>query len=290
MDRQLIKWPIRKLFWGGLRHFLTDKQYARLRYWLELDRSLNLQNPQRFTEKIQYIKLYQRRELRKKIANRMETRKYVAQKIGEDFLVPLIGAYDTLTPQIWESLPEKFVLKANHGCGMFHIVLNKAEEDYASVRQKTEEWKNFDYAEFGREWAYKGLPRTIIAEELLLDSNQSIPQDYKFYCFNGRVKLIHIHFDRFGNPRRNLYDRNFNRINAKLLFPNYEGEVEKPEDLEKAIEVAEVLASDLNFVRVDLYLLEDHIYFGELTNYPGNGFIPFEPEAMEYKIGSLLEL
>jgi len=290
MIRQLIKWPIRKLFWGVFRNFLTDKQYAQLRYWLELDRFIDLQNPQRFTKKIQYIKLYQRRDLRKKIANRQEVRKYVSEKIGDKFLIPLVGVYETLTPKIWESLPDKFVLKANHGCGMFHIVLNKDEENYAAVHQKTEEWKNFDYGKFGREWAYQGLPRTIIAEELLLDSNQSIPIDYKFYCFNGRVELIHIHFDRFGDPRRNLYDRNFNRIDAKLLFPNYEGEVKRPQNLEEAIKVAEVLASDLNFVRVDLYLLDDQIYFGELTNYPGNGFIPFEPEAMEYKIGSLLKL
>jgi len=285
-----LKWLLKKLFWGGLRHFLSDKQYARWRYWLELDHTLNLRNPQRFTEKIQYIKLYQRRQLRKNIANRTEVRGYVAEKIGDDFLIPLIGIYEKLTPKIWKSLPEKFVLKANHGCGMLHIVFNKSEEKFATVRKETQGWKNFNYARLGREWAYEGLPRTIVAEQLLLNSNWSVPKDYKFFCFNGRVKIIQIDFDRFGHQKRNLYDRNFNRINAKLLYPQYDGKVKQPPNLEKAIEVAEKLSADLNFVRVDLYLLRGNIYFGELTNYPGNGFVPFEPEAMEYKVGSFLKL
>ncbi len=226
----------------------------------------------------------------KKIADRTRVRDYVAKKIGDQHLIPFIGVYEKLTTDIWKSLPRQFVLKANHGCGMLKIVHQKEEHDFEGIHRQTEKWQNFDYAQFGREWAYKDIPRTIVAEELLLDDDGSIPNDYKFFCFNGRVEIIQIDFDRFGTQRRNLFDRNFNPLDATLLYPNYEGDVEKPDRLNEAITIAEKLSSELNFVRVDLYLLGDRIYFGELTNYPGNGFVPFRPLAKEYEIGALLDL
>lgn len=269
---------------------MSDEQYARFRYWLELDEWPDLENPQTFTEKIQYIKLYQRNELRKKVADRIKARDYVSQRVGEDHLIPLIGNYNELTPDVWDKLPTQFVLKANHGCEMLKIIRDKYQSDYNNVYRQTEEWKNTDYSKIGREWVYEDLPRTILAEKLLLDSGNSIPEDYKFFCFHGQVKIIQIDFDRFGNQRRNLYNRNFNRIDARLLYPNYNKPVEKPENLRNAIEIAEILSAEFNFIRVDLYLMENKIYFGELTNYPGNGFKPFEPRAMNYEIGKLLNL
>lgn len=287
---QLIKPLLRKLFWGLFRHFLSDKQYAKVRYWLELEAHLNLEDPKKFTEKIQYIKLFERTPLRKKVADRTEVRKYIAQKAGEDYLIPLIGTYDELNRKTWESLPSQFVLKANHGCGMIKIIRDKKNTAFEEVRQKTQQWKQTDYAELGREWVYRDLPRTILAEKLLLDSEHTIPSDYKFFCFNGRVRLIQIDFDRFGEQKRNLYDSNFNRLEAKLLYPHNPANIQKPPNLEEAVQLAETLSSEFNFIRVDLYLLEDDIYFGELTNYPGNGFAAFEPESMEYKVGSWLQL
>lgn len=290
MIKNLYKALLTKLFWGIFRHFLSDKQYAKVRYWLELDEHLDLDNPKKFTEKIQYLKLYERTLLRKKFADRAEVRKYVARKAGSQHLIPLHGVYQELTEDIWESMPPSFVLKANHGCEMIKIIRNKEQSGFKEVRRTTEEWKQTDYATFGREWVYKDLPRTIVAEKLLLDTTNSIPSDYKFFCFHGKVELIQIDFDRFGNQKRNLYDRDFNQLNMKLLYPPYSGSVSEPDNLKQAIQLAELLSGDLNFVRVDLYLLEDQIYFGELTNFPGNGFVPFEPEAIEYKVGSLLEL
>lgn len=288
--KKVIKFIVRKIFWGGLRHFMSDKWYIRTRYWLEVDGGLNLDNPQKFTEKIQHIKLYDRIEIRQVVANRTTARTYVSQKVGSEYLVPLIGVYEELTRKIWGSLPQQFVLKGNHGCGMLKIVFDKSEESYNEVYQQTENWKKIDYADLSREWAYEEAPRTILAEKLLLTKEEDIPKDYKFFCFHGHVEIIQIDFDRFGNQKRNLYNRNFDQLDAKLLYPNYTGNVQEPPNLEEAINIAEILASEFNFVRVDLYLLKDTIYFGELTNYPGNGFVPFEPEKKEYEIGSLLEL
>jgi hypothetical protein len=285
-----MKFILSKLFWGFLRYFLSDAQYASFRYWLEFDRSPDLKNPQTFSEKIQYIKLYERTELRKLVADRIRVREFVSERTGDNHLIPLIGNYEELTRNVWDSLPDQFVLKANHGCGMLEIVKDKQITNYRRIYRETEKWKQTDYSKIGREWVYKNLPRTIVAEDLLLDTTGSIPEDYKFFCFHGQVKIIQIDFNRFGDQRRNLYDKEFNLLDATLLYPNYDRPVEKPDNLEQAIEIAETLSAAFNFIRVDLYLMENNIYFGELTNYPGNGFVQFSPKSFDYKTGSLLKL
>lgn len=290
MLKSLLKWIQRKVFWGVLRHWISDRKYAEYRYRIEQDRSLNLKNPQRFTEKIQWIKLYDRTELRKKVADRLRVRDYVSKKIGKEHLVPLIESFKELTPEIWKSLPKQFVLKANHGCGMIQIIRNKAEAQYNDVKKETESWRQTEYYNVGREWVYKDLPRTILAEKLLTDENGNIPSDYKFFCFHGRVEIIQIDIDRYSEQKRNLYDRNFQKLNGRLLYPNYPVTIEKPPMLDRAVQLAETLSEDFSFLRVDLYLIENQIWFGELTNYPGNGFIEFEPESMERWAGSLLKL
>lgn len=288
--KHLEQWIFSKIFWGVLRHIITDKQYAQIRYRLEQNRSLNLNNPSRFTEKIQWIKLYDRTELRKKVADRRRVRHYVSDRIGEEHLVPLHEEFDKLTPDIWDSLPVQFVLKANHGCEMVKIVRDKTNADYSEIKQITGNWMTTNYFNIGREWVYKDLKRTILAEKLLLDENMQIPSDFKFFCFNGKVKLIQIDFNRFGNQKRNLYDRNFNQIEGQLLYPVFDGAVSKPAGLDQAVEIAESLSKEFSFIRVDLYIVNNHVYFGELTNYPGNGFIPFKPLELEYKFGELIKI
>lgn len=281
---------ISKLFWGFLRHFLSDEWYAKIRYWMELDSWPDLQNPQKFTEKIQWIKLHERTALRHRVADRNRVRNYVAEKAGEDHLIPLIGCYEELTESIWQSLPAQFVLKANHGCEMVRIVTDKQQQSFEELKQQTKGWQQTDYFTIGREWVYKGLPRTLLAEALLLDRQGNIPKDYKFFCFHGEVKLIQIDYDRFGEQKRNLFDPDFNRIEGRLLYPSYTGDTPKPPAWDKAVAIAEQLSEDFSFIRVDLYLLDEKVYFGELTNYPGNGFKPFQPAALEHKVGSWLDL
>lgn len=285
-----LKFILRKLFWGFSRHLLSDKNYAKVRYWIELDEWPRIDNPQKFTEKIQYIKLYEQSEMRKKAANRLKVRDYVEKKIGGKYLIPLHDVFETLSEERWKSLPKQFVLKANHGSQMIKIVHAKNEEDYSEIYKVTEEWKRFDYAKFGRERIYEDVQRILLTEKLLMDSEGEIPNDYKFFCFHGKVELIQIDFGRFGEHTRKFLDSDFKEIDTKVLYPTYIGHVKKPANLDEAIEVAEKLSSEFNFIRVDLYLLDESIYFGELTNYPGNGFQPFEPESMEYKIGAKLNL
>lgn len=286
----MIRAVLNKLFWGFFRHVMTDRQYAKARYWLSTGEKLNLDRPQTFSEKINWLKLYDRSELRKWVADRVRVRDFVAERIGEEYLIPLIGVYDKLNRDIWDSLPLQFVIKANHGSGMIRIVRDKESEQFEEIRALTAQWQKTDYASFGREWVYRELPRTIIAEELLLTDEGVVPEDFKFFCFHGRVQYIQVDFDRFNNQKRNMYDRNFRKLDLEILHPGYDGNVPEPEKLDQAIEIAEKLSKDFRFVRVDLYLLHNRILFGEMTNFPGNGFEPFNPMEYDHRFGSLLNI
>jgi len=286
----MAKTILNKLFWGVFRHFLSDKQYARFRYWLEFGRLPDLENPQRFTEKIQYIKLYQRSGLRKLAADRYRARSYVADKIGEGHLIPLLGNFDKITPEAWVKLPPAFVMKANHGSKMNHIITDKKAESFDDVQALTQKWQQTDYYKFGREWVYRDLPRTIIVESLLRDSDGKIPNDFKFFCFHGKVEIIQVDFDRFGKHRRNLFDREFNLLPVRLIHKNHEKPQEKPVQLQQAIAIAEKLSSAFDFIRVDLFLVDGKVFFGELTNNPANGFQKFTPDSYDHYYGEKLKL
>ena len=264
---------------------MSDKQYGRFRYWLELGRWPDLHQPKRLTEKVRYIKLYQRTKLRSLVADRIKVRDYVAGKIGKEHLIPLIDNVDELSKDIWSDLPAQFVLKANHGSKMVRIIKNKEKRSFKKLHKATKRWQGVDYYKFGREWVYKKVPKTIVVEQLLRDKDGEIPEDYKFFCFNGKVKVIQIDFDRFHNHSRNLYDRDFNLLAVRIGHPNKSGEVTQHPLLDNAIETAEKLSSDFDFIRVDLFLVNDQIYFGELTNYPNNGYTKFSPDEFDFTLG-----
>lgn len=286
----MIKWLFNKIFWGGFRHLLSDRQYARVRYWLIHGHYPNIENPVLLSEKIQYLKLYERTILRKRIADRMKVRDFVKKRAGEEHLIPLIAVFRKLTQAEWDALPGKFVLKASHGSGFIRIVKDKTVEKFDEILAETEQWLSTDYYEFGREWVYKGLERLLIAEELLQDNFGNVPSDYKFYCFDGEVKLIQVDIDRFKGQKRFLFNRSFEPFNAKLYYSAGKVSPDKPKEMNAAVYLAELLSKEFNFIRVDLYLLDGRVFFGEMTNYPANGFQVFKPESFEIEMGGHLKL
>jgi hypothetical protein len=281
---------LNKLFWGFFRHIASDEQYARARYCLNTGRKLHLDPPVTLSEKINWLKLYDRSELRRRVADRTDVRKFVEERVGSGPLIPLIGVYPGLTHKVWNDLPHQFVLKANHGSGMVEIVTDKEKSDPDEIIELTKSWQNTNYARFGREWVYENVPRTILAEKLLLTQEKKVPSDYKFFCFNGKVELFQIDFNRFGNHTRNFYDRDLNPVHAKIIYEPNDEPVEFPDNLDQAMQIADRLSEGFNFIRVDLYLTKDNVWFGEMTNFPGNGFEVFSPYEFDVKMGRLLGL
>lgn len=286
----MIRLILNKLFWGFFRHLLSDKQYAKARFWLSTGRNLILNSPETFSEKINWLKLYDRTDLRRQVADRIEVRNYVKERVGEEHLIPLINQFEEFGIEQWELLPAQFVLKANHGSGMIKIVKEKQKEDPYKVIEEVKDWQQTDYSKFGREWVYRDLDRFVVAEQLLLNENGDVPEDFKFFCYHGNVKFIQVDIDRFKGQARNFYDREFNQLDVRLLHPKSALQVAKPLELEAAIEIAETLSKDFSFIRVDLFLLDGNIYFGEMTNFPGNGFEPFIPIKYDEVFGSHLKL
>lgn len=286
----MIRAILNKLFWGVYRHIASDKQYAKARYRLNTGRKLRLNPPVTLSEKINWIKLYDRSELRRRVADRTGVRKFVAERIGSEHLIPLIGVFEELNHDVWNSLPERFVLKANHGSGMVAVIRDKDSEDPDEIIRITRQWQQTDYARFGREWVYEDLPRTIVVEELLLTGEGEIPDDYKFFCFHGKAVLFQIDFDRYGDHTRNFYDRSLNRADARIIYEPNEQEVEFTANLQEALTIADRLSEGFNFIRVDLYLTRDRVWFGEMTNFPGNGFEAFTPYQFDREMGRLLDL
>ena len=234
---------------------------TRLRYLYRLRRHPSFRKPQTFNEWMNHLKLYDRTPLRGVFADRVGVRDYIASRALACRLVPIIGTFEALTPEIWEALPESFVLKATHGSGMVHICRSKSAESFEAVRAATEQWLARDFGRLTNEWVYDAVPRRLVAEALLDDGSGGAPLDYKFFCFGGHVQLVQVDLDRFTRHVRNLYTRDFVRIPGELEYPaGYE--IARPAAFEAAVAIAERLSCEIDFVRLDLYLVGKDVYLG----------------------------
>ncbi|MBD1383138.1 ATP-grasp fold amidoligase family protein [Metabacillus arenae] len=249
---------------------------------------LNLTNPRTFTEKMQWIKLNGNLERFSKYVDKYEVRQSIKEKIGEKHLVPLIGIYENVYDIKFESLPKSFVMKATHGCGWNIIVKDKSLIDWNKAREKMNRWVNSNYYDKTKEPNYKSLKGRVIIEELLQDPSGDL-KDFRFFCFHGNPKYIQVDGDRFNNHKRDLYNLNWNKLPYKVVYPNFPKTLDKPKRLNAMISIARQLAQGFPFVRVDLYYLNNHIYFGELTFVPSNGFNRY-PIEYDRLLGNLLDL
>lgn len=245
----------------------------------------NFREPMSFSEKMSYIKLFNENPLRAKITDRLWVRDYVADRSSTVKLVDVLWSGESLEHKSWSGLPDKFVLKANHGSQMTRII-SKSETSYEEIHRLTQRWMSNNYAQYGREWFYYDQKKYLLAEKLLSFSG-GVPPDFKFYCARGRVELVQVDLSRFEEHCRNLYDRDFNRLDVDLVY-RAGPDIQKPKNYEDALEVAEVLSRDFDFIRVDLYLLDDGVYFGELTNTPEGGFGRFSIKSFDFTLGGKL--
>jgi len=272
---------------------IPDKQFLQIKYYLVFKRKLNFDNPQTYNEKIQWLKLFNRNPKYTIMVDKYLVRDYVKQKIGEQYLVPLLGVWKNSKDINFEKLPNQFVIKCNHNSGLgMCICKEKNSLDYKKVKKKLQKGLQQDYYLTAREWPYKNVPRRIIAEQFLFSENNDQLLDYKFMCFNGKVKCIFVCSGR--NTPEGLhvtfFDSQWNLLPFERHYPRNVNGFPKPERLEEMITLAEILARDIPFVRVDFYYINNKIYFGELTFFPGAGFEEFTPPKWDYTLGSWIKL
>lgn len=253
---------------------------------------LDLNNLRTFTEKMQWLKVYDATPLKSRLADKYLVRRWVADKIGEQYLIPLLGVWDEFDDIDFDELPDQFVLKCNHGWNMNIIVRDKKSFDVQRAREKINAWLAINYgAQLGLEVHYSRIKRKIIAEKFLSDGKNLDVNDYKFWCFNGHVKYVQVDRNRSTNHVQKFYSTDWKSLSFIIDGHTPDNKIaEKPLRLEEMLNIAEKLSADFNIVRVDLYCLKDKIYFGEMTFTPLNGYVKWLPEGTDEYLGTLLTL
>lgn len=277
-----------------LLSFLPDATMLRFQYKIKFDRKLNLKNPERFTEKLQWYKLNYRNPIMLKCTNKEKVREYVKDCGLENILNECYGVYDNIEEFDLEKLPESFVLKDTLGGGGLSVLVidNKAEADRDKIYETVSGWlKRVNTGKTaGREWGYAPGKHKVIAEKLLRDDESGELPDYKFMCFGGKVRYVVYDCERFIDHKRAIYDREWNYIDVETDCKKKENTISKPEGFEKMREVAEILSKDFPYVRVDLYWANGNIYFGEMTFYPWSGYVQFKPDEFDFTLGKEFKL
>lgn len=273
---------------------LHPDQYAEnLKEWFyeKTGEPLNLDAPVTYNEKIQWLKLHDSTPEKTRLADKYLVRDYVREKIGEQYLIPLLGVYDRFDDIDFEQLPNRFAMKCNHGSGWNIIVSDKTSFDREGARKKFNEWMSKNYAyQYGLEIHYKNIdPKILIEQYMENDKNELM--DYRFFCFSGEVRSIWVDVDS-GKPthRRNIYDLNWNLLPLKVNYPNDPALDRKPENLSEMLDLVQKLSEGFKHVRVDLYEIQGKIYFGEMTFTSQSGVGSWDPKEYNKIMGDYLSL
>ena len=268
-------------------NFLPDDLMLKIQYRIKHSRKLNIENPTRYTEKIQWYKLNYRDPVMTQCVDKYRVREYIKSKGLEHILNDLYAVFDSPEEIVFDNLPERFVLKTNNGSGTNLICKNKELYTEEQVRNMFRDFWDMCNAHVGSEWVYHDVKPAIIAEQLLEDATQNNNDicDYKFLCFNGSPEYIVYDVDRYTDHKRNIYDLDWNDLHIASDCPCSDNAYAKPENLNEMLEIVRILCEDFPAVRVDLYSIEGKIYFGELTFFPWSGYVQFTPDSFDFELG-----
>lgn len=269
--------------------FKLDKFYIHLNYFYRTGKICNLKKPKRFNEKIQWRKFYDKNSLHSDLSDKLKVRDYILEKSDKKYLIPLIGFYNNIEEVPFDILPDKFVLKYNHGCAYNFICKNKVKIDLTEVKKQFLFWSKINFYYRGYEYQYKHIDKKIICEEYLEDENGDL-KDYKFFCFHGEPLFLGVDIDRYSNHKRNYYDMEWNKLPFSNARPLSSKKIEMPPNFKESVTLAKALSKNIDFVRVDLYILKNNIYFGEMTFTPNSGFCVFKPDYFDEFYGDLWKL
>lgn len=270
---------------------MDDEKFLKIKYFLIFRKKLNLDDPETFNEKLQWLKLYNRKPEYTKMVDKYEVKKYIADLIGNEYLIPTLGIYDSFDDIDFKKLPNKFVIKCTHDSGSILICKDKSVIDINKAKKQFNKTMKRNFYYFGREWAYKNVKPRIIIEKYMEDESLSELKDYKVFNFNGQSKLIQVDFNRFSGHKRNMYNTKWEKLDMNLIYKiNKDIQIEKPQHLEQILKLSSKLSKGSPFMRTDFYVIKDKIYFGEITFYPESGFGKFIPEKYDKTLGDLIEL
>lgn len=290
--------------------WLPDEMALKAIYRCAMHKKLDLKNPVTFNEKMQWLKLYDRRPEYTIMADKYAAKKWAADRIGEEYIIPTLGVWEHFDDIGFNALPDRFVLKCTHDSGSVMIVRDKEKLDKVAAKEKLEHALRCNYYDCAREWQYKDIPPRIIAEEYIDEADQQKADrnnrdqngepafaihglnDYKILVFNGKAKAFYVTYDRGYSSGIciDVYDINCNRLPVTWGYKQSRYELIKPVNFEKMIELAEILGQDIPHVRVDFYNLNGRILLGELTLTTFAGVVPIEPREYDIEFGSWIHL
>ena len=275
--------------------FLPDKMYLQIFYFATTRKFINFKNPKGFNEKLQWLKVNDRRPEYSQLVDKLAVRDHISKVLGEGYLIPLLGKWESFEDIDFNTLPEQFVLKCNHDSGSTKVIKSKSSltaENINEMRAFYTKRLKQDFYYAGREYPYKGIKPYIIAEQLMV--NEAEPQkgieDYKFFCFNGEPKIMFVATDRTTDCRFDFFDMDFNHLDLVNIHPNADKPIPKPEKFDEMKEFATKLSQGMRHVRIDLYEINGNIYFGEYTFFHGGGFQLCEPPEWERKLGDWIDI
>lgn len=275
-------------------YLIPDRWYLKWKYKRVFGEVLNLHHPLKFSEKIQWLKLYDRKEIYHHLVDKYEVKSIIAKVIGDKYIIQTLGVWDKFSDIDFSKLPKQFVLKCTHDSASITICQDKDVFDKKEIEWKYDHiFMRRDYYHFeNKQWAYKGIKPRIIAEEFIEDDKFECLADYKFYCFGGNARCVYVTINRFSNLSVSMYDMEWKKMPFEHIHPNLGENIPKPMNLSLMKDLAEKIARfiDNPFVRVDFYETKGLVYFGEVTFYPEGGMGMFKPEEWDYILGSWIKL
>lgn len=278
----------------GFYDDIDDEAYLKRKYRACMGKELNLGSPRTLNEKLQWLKLYNRKPKYTMMVDKYAVRKYIADTIGEEYLIPLLGVWDNPDDIDFDTLPNQFVLKCNHNSGLgMCICKDKSKLDIEQVKAGLRKGLQQDYYLIGREWPYKNVKRRIIAEKYMTTLGMDDLPDYKIHCFNGEPKFILYCSERFSKTgtKEDFLDTNWSKLPFKRPDLKCSDKIlKKPSRLNEMLELAKILSTNIPFLRCDFYEIKGSVYFGELTFFPASGLEAFQPEEWDYRLGDWLKL
>lgn len=271
---------------------LPDEEYIKKAWKVKFGDSVkspDLENPKTYNEKLQWEKLHSYNALAILCADKVGVLYYIKDKIGDKYINKAYGIYDDVSEINFDELPDQFVVKASHDSGSVLIVQDKSKIDLKELNKINKSLKR-NWGQLSREWVYDNIKPHILVERYMEEPDGEALRDYKVFCFNGEPKMIQVDLDRFGDHRRNFYDLDWKRLPLETKSPNADYDPEKPELLEEMIELSRKLAKPFNHVRVDWYMYENQLVFGEMTFFHSSGFNTYRTPEWDGIMGSYFEV